>query len=111
VVGSEEYYVNPATDSLALTNGLASQLFLQLAQIKNLDMQVLSKLYMADMAVRHSPGGGNSGGTTDVLLFLEECFNLGQIKMASTLMWTNITRRNSQNISSQSLNPPPPLPA
>jgi len=77
------------------------QILLQLAQMEDLHMQALSQLYLADMAVRHSQRGGDCGGTTDILLFLEECFSLGQIRMASTLLWTKHTRESFQTITSQ----------
>jgi len=78
------------------------QIFLELGQMRDLDMQVLSQLYMADVAAHPAPPAPKGGvGSTDVMQFLEECFNLGQIKVASKLLWTKNMQEGFRNVTGQ----------
>ena len=64
---------------------------------------------MSDMAAHPAPLTAREGASTDVIQFLEECFNLGQIKLASKKLWTKNMEAGFRNITGKSTSPSPSI--
>ena len=64
--------------------------------------QELPQIYQADLALKlKSPDSvaSTANSAVDISEFLQECFDLGQLKMASKAHWQNLLKNSFRNIS------------
>lgn len=73
-----------------------------MSNLRGVSYKELPQLYQADLALRLKHSGSIScteGSAIDISEFLQECFNLGEIRTAYKIHWQKLMEHDSQVIS------------
>ena len=74
-----------------------------MTQLDNLDEAALSQVYQADMLMTLKPRSEAEPDTTatDFHQFMDECFNVGRLRLACKKYWHRLLTRSFRNVTGE----------